>query len=219
MMIVPINRAVSPEMVRETAPAVTKINSASNDTRAEQRQRLLHARLSLSPEQCAQRDAQMVQELRVCLDAHCAPTACIVLYHPFKNEPDLMALADAWRAQGGKVLLPVVVARNAPLGFARYMGADDLEVGAFGIKQPRVDSDAALVMTPESIDVLVMPCVGFSREGYRLGYGGGYYDRTCAHWLSAGFKLPTLIGVADGLAQIELDAQAHDVRMDFVCAV
>ena len=222
MIIVPIKPNSNPAMTRET----TDLNSNNLTTdpingaqlRAELRTELLTRRQALSDAQCATRDAQLVHELHTWLSANVAATACIALYYPFKNEPNLMPLADAWCAQGGTVLLPIVRTKNAPLVFAPYTGADALCVGAFGILEPQ-HTEHSVRTSPEGIDVVVLPCVGFSMQGYRLGYGGGYYDRTCGDWLARGYELPKLIGVADKDSQIELRSEAHDVVMDgFICA-
>ena len=53
----------------------------------------------------------------------------------------------------------------------------------------------------------------------RLGYGGGYYDRTLAHWQAQGWALPTLIGVAHKEGQVDFAPEAHDIAMNLICAV
>ena len=116
------------------------------------------------------------------------------------------------------MLLPIVREKYAPLVFARDTGAEDWVQGAYGILEPRcVPED--WVHEPSNISAVILPCVGFTREGYRLGYGGGYYDRTLAHWQAQGWTLPTLIGVAHKEGQVDFAPEAHDIAMDLICAV
>lgn len=158
----------------------------------------------------------LADELSEVLRAHVGPTARVALYHAFKNELDVSRLADAWCAAGGEVLLPVVQHKHAPLGFAPYRGAEYLAAGAYGIMEP---VGGEVLQGPEGIDAVVIPCVGFNQEGYRLGYGGGYYDRTLARWQTQAESVPVLLGVALKQACVPLVPMAHDVPMDAVVCV
>ena len=99
--------------------------------------------------------------------------------------------------------LPVVVEKNAPVQFWRWWPEAAMTRGLFNIPIP-VERE---VVAP---DVLIVPLVGFDRAGYRLGYGGGYYDRT----LAASHPRPRTIGI--GFAEMELDTiypQPHDIPL------
>lgn len=103
--------------------------------------------------------------------------------------------------------LPVVVVqRNTPLAFRSWRRGEALQPGVWNIPVP---SDGAVV-TP---DIVNAPAVGFDPACYRLGYGGGYFDRT----LAAFSRPPRIIGVAYARQAIRtIYPQAHDVPMDMI---
>ncbi len=88
------------------------------------------------------------------------------------SEIDSMPLLARLRAAGHDIALPVVVRKAAPLVFRRWLPGDAMETGPFGIQEPAA---AAPVLRP---DLLLVPLLAFDRSGHRLGYGGGFYDRT-----------------------------------------
>lgn len=101
----------------------------------------------------------------------------IGVYSPIRAEPDLSACHAAWRAQGCRLALPVVDRATGRLHFHVWDEGTPLLVADFGVAVP--PPDAARVEP----DVLLLPCVGFNvvqGRPYRLGYGGGFYDRTLA---------------------------------------
>ena len=101
-----------------------------------------------------------------------APTNIVAGYMPIGSEIDCLPLLNRLAAAGVALCLPVVVAPNAPLIFRRWTSDDSLVTGSFGISEP---TKSALEVTPQ---VLLVPMLAFDRQGHRLGYGGGYYDRT-----------------------------------------
>lgn len=146
-----------------------------------------------------------VQNYLRTLIADMAPTV-VGFYAAQDDELDLMPLVtELWR-DGQTVALPRVIERNHPLVFNIWPAFGPTEADLLGIQ-------AAL--GPEILPrVLIIPCVGYTREGYRLGGGGGYYDRTLA---SLAHPCRT-IGVA--FTELELPAtfkpEAHDVKLDFI---
>ena len=81
-----------------------------------------------------------------------------------------------------------------------------MKIGMYGIPAPD-DTE------PVTVDALLVPMIGFDRKGYRLGYGGGYFDRT----LAAMAPRPLAVGVAFEILRVDdLHPQPHDIRMDFV---
>ena len=130
----------------------------------------------------------------------------IGVYSPFRGEPNVRAAIDHWRAIGATTALPVVVARGAPLEFRAFWPGVRMRRGVFGLPIPL----RTPVVTPQ---VLLMPMVAFDAQAYRLGHGGGYFDRT----LAALAPPPLKIGIAFELSRIAtIRPQAHDVPMDLI---
>lgn len=128
------------------------------------------------------------------------------LYWPVRGEIDLREFARAFRAAGGTVGLPVVVQDAAPVEFWRWQQGVALKRGHWNIPVPP-ERD---LVRPQ---VLVVPLVGFDSGRYRLGYGGGFYDRT----LAAAVPRPHTVGIA--FADVELRTihpQPHDIPMDVI---
>jgi 5-formyltetrahydrofolate cyclo-ligase len=130
----------------------------------------------------------------------------IGIYWPIRGEIDLRELARRHVAAGGVVGLPVVVQKAAPVEFWRWQQGVALKKGLWNIPIPPERN----VVAPS---LLVVPLVGFDRGRFRLGYGGGFYDRT----LAAAQPRPRTIGIA--LADAELPTiypQPHDIPMDVI---
>ena len=103
------------------------------------------------------------------------PSATVVsAFWPFRSELDLRPLLYRLHEAGQVIALPVVVAKRAPLLFRLWTPDTSLEVGGFGVSIP---PESAPVVEP---DWLLVPLLAFDDKGYRLGYGGGFYDRTLA---------------------------------------
>lgn len=127
------------------------------------------------------------------------------VYHPIRQEPDLLAAYNALAKQGVHLSLPVVVDKDAPLVFRRWQPGDALEKDAFGTAVPL---SSAAIAGPQA---LVIPCVGYNAERMRLGYGGGFYDRTLA-----APKRPLAVGVCYAFGMAEFASEAHDIALDLV---
>ncbi len=112
------------------------------------------------------------------------PGALVAGFWPMGPEIDLRPLLHALHARGHPLALPVTPKRGLPLRFRRWTPGDDLAHGPMGTRQPAQGVD----VTP---DWLLVPLLAFDRAGRRLGYGGGYYDRTLAALPHAG-----VIGIA-----------------------
>ena len=121
-------------------------------------------------------------------------------FHPYRSEVDVMPLLEALGEAGWKTALPVIVEPHQPLAFRSWSVGEDTAEGHYGILAPR---DHAAMVDP---DLLLVPMLAFDRDGYRLGYGGGFYDRTL-HKLRA-LKPITAIGIA--FSGQELDSVPHD---------
>ncbi|TVQ90584.1 MAG: 5-formyltetrahydrofolate cyclo-ligase [Deltaproteobacteria bacterium] len=101
--------------------------------------------------------------------------ATVALYAAMPGEPDLRPLLERVHRQGGTVALPVVARRAAPLLWRAYRAGEPLIPSDFGVPEPGPD---APTVHPESIDLVVVPALVVDRRGFRIGYGGGYYDRS-----------------------------------------
>jgi len=132
--------------------------------------------------------------------------AIVSFYWPFRGEPDLRGVMTQLAERGAVTALPVVVKRRAPLQFRAWSAGEPLERGVWNIPAPSEGKD----VLP---DIIISPVVGFDGACYRLGYGGGYYDRT----LAALPQTPRIFGV--GYAQAALSTiypQPHDIPMDVI---
>lgn len=100
--------------------------------------------------------------------------AAVSLFASMRSEPDLDPLADALHAAGRALCLPVMQGKGRALIFRRWAPGQALVAASFGVHEP---SHEAPLATPS---LLFVPLAGFDRSGGRIGYGGGYYDRTLA---------------------------------------
>lgn len=127
-------------------------------------------------------------------------------YWPFRGEPDLRPLLQQVAKQGGQTALPVMVEKRRPLEFRLWQVGEALARGVWNIPVPAE-------RRPCTPDILLAPVVGFDAACYRLGYGGGYFDRT----LAAKRDRPLVIGVGYSRAKLRtIYPQLHDIPMDFV---
>lgn len=100
----------------------------------------------------------------------------VLLYHPIRSEVNVLPLLDAALAQGKEVYLPLCDKEvSGKMTFRRVGDRSELVPGAFGVMEPR--EDAAQFVCDDKRTLCVIPALAFSRDGYRLGYGKGYYDR------------------------------------------
>jgi 5-formyltetrahydrofolate cyclo-ligase len=125
-------------------------------------------------------------------------------YWPFRGEPDLRTLLERIRGNGARTALPVVAQKRHPLVFRSWTPGERLERGVWNIPVPAGGEE----VVP---DVVIAAVVGFDRSCYRLGYGGGYYDRTLASLP----RRPRVFGVGYARAAIPtIYPQWHDIPMD-----
>ncbi|MDS1140205.1 5-formyltetrahydrofolate cyclo-ligase [Pusillimonas sp. SM2304] len=138
----------------------------------------------------------------------------IAAFWPTSDEPVLQPLLEQWvEEEGYQVSLPVVTAPDAPLQFKLWTPGAPLQAGAYGIQEP-VGEAAPLP------DIVLVPTLGYTRQGDRIGYGKGYYDRTLAALKAQGHRFTT-IGIAWAAgdlaaAGIAHTPAAHDFRLDAI---
>ena len=132
--------------------------------------------------------------------------ACIGFYWPFQGEIDVRHLVRNFLALGAEAALPVVVEGRQPLEFWSWRPRMKLTRGVWNIPVP---SDRS----PVQPTVLLVPLLGFDGAGYRLGHGGGYYDRT----LATVTQKPLTIGIGYELGRLQtIYPQPHDIPMDAI---
>lgn len=128
-------------------------------------------------------------------------------YWPIKGEPDLRALMAELHGNGATVALPVVEVKAAPLLFRCWTPETRMVRGHWNIPIPPPDATAV------EPDIALAPLVGWDQAGYRLGYGGGYFDRT----LAALTPRPTTIGIGFQSAKLAtIFPQPHDIPLGFI---
>jgi 5-formyltetrahydrofolate cyclo-ligase len=172
--------------------------------RREQRARLLAARMAAGAGERRGWSAALETRLEQVLATLQGDT--LGIYWPFKAEPDPRALAERQRAKGRRIALPVVVERKGPLEYRLWQPGMEMEIGVFDLPVPKERA----VVRP---DIVLAPLVGFDDANYRLGYGGGYFDRT----LAALTPRPVAIGVGFELAWLQsVFPRPHDVAMDVI---
>ena len=172
--------------------------------RKAERQRLIEARLAIA---AAERE-KMGQAIAANLESEMGEVVgqTISFYWPFRGEPDMRPLMARLSARGAVCALPVVVAKGQPLVFRSWRQGEKLERGVWNIPVPAEGE----TVTP---DMVIAPVVGFDPECYRLGYGGGFFDRT----LAAIDGKPRVFGVGYvSQAIATIFPQPHDIAMDCI---
>ncbi len=138
----------------------------------------------------------------------------IAAFWPIGDEPPLQPLLEQWvEEEGYQVSLPAVTTPNAPLQFRFWTPGAAMQEGAYGIQEP-----VGPAAPPP--DIILVPTLGFTRQGDRVGYGQGYYDRTLADLKAQGHRFTT-IGIAWATGDLAVAGIAHtpakhDVRLDSI---
>ena len=172
--------------------------------RRAERARLYDARRALRQEERAALTAVLETALEATLPD--VQGRRIAVYWPIRGEPDLRGWMSRADAAGASILLPVVVRTAAPLIFRRWSPGCSMERGTWNIPIPSGNETA----TP---DIVISPLVGVDGQGFRLGNGGGYYDRT----LAALDPRPRVIGVGFSFCRMDtIFPMPWDIPMDEV---
>lgn len=167
------------------------------------RQALLKRRMDVRDIDRNRMDAAIASHLDRRLTIH--PVKSLGIFWPIRMEPDLVDFYRRLFSRGVQLSLPVVTAKDAPLQFAAWGPGDALVKDSYGVPVPE---NQRFVPIP---DALLIPCVGFNSQRFRIGYGGGYYDRTLAT-----SPKPLAIGIAYTLQLVEFDTSPHDVPLDVI---
>jgi 5-formyltetrahydrofolate cyclo-ligase len=176
-----------------------------------ERQRLIEARLRLPVAERQQASTDIAARLDSAWRGagRLVPGSVVSAYWPLRGEPDLRPWLGALHAQGLVCVLPVVVEKGMPLQFRRWSPGCAMEKGFWNIPVP---ADP----TPFVPQLLVSPVVGFDAQCYRLGYGGGYFDRTLAQ-LQAQQRSFHVLGVGYAMSQLPtIHPLPHDIALQGV---
>jgi len=166
------------------------------------RREMVARRAALSDAEHAGLSARVVEHLLTAL-----PLPGVVAFcWPIKHEPDVRAVVERWTVLGARAALPVVVAEDAPLAFRLWTAETPLAPDRYGIPTPT----AGDFVQP---DMILLPLNGFDGAGYRLGYGGGFFDRT----LAALSPRPLAVGVGFEVNRLDcIRPESHDQRLDWI---
>ena len=169
------------------------------------RQQRIERRLALSADECALLSAKICAHLQDSFPQ--LARLRVGFCWPVNNEPDLRPLIISWIESGQAgfaALLPVVLEASAALAFRKWTPGERLIADRYGIPTPAEGE----FLVPQA---LLLPVNAFDAAGYRIGYGGGFFDRTLAALKPA----PLSIGVGFELARVDsIRPEAHDVRLD-----
>jgi 5-formyltetrahydrofolate cyclo-ligase len=172
--------------------------------RKAERDRLIGARLGLSADHRAAQTLAIAGDLSPLIPT--APGTMISVYWPIKAEPDLRPWMHAMWKREVRIALPVAIAMGQPLMFREWRPNARMARGLWKIPYP---ADGTEVVP----SVVLAPVVGFDKDCFRLGYGGGFFDRTLARFT----EKPLVIGVGYPGALIPtIFPQPHDIPMDWV---
>jgi 5-formyltetrahydrofolate cyclo-ligase len=172
--------------------------------RKSERERLISARLGLSAEYRAAQTSAIASQLNQLIP--CASATIASAYWPIKAEPDLRPWLHAMSERGLRIALPVAIALGQPLTFREWSPNSRMARGLWKIPYP---ADGAEVV-PTAV---IAPVVGFDTDCFRLGYGGGFFDRTLVGFAAR----PQVIGVGYASALIPtIFPQPHDIPMDWI---
>ena len=186
---------------------------ASASAKKEMRRRIRALRESLSEEEQALRSEQVIARLMamaIAMADKVASRHVFALYYPTRNEVDVRPLVkELWR-RNKTVLFPRISPVTNLMEFRQVHSFDDFTVGPFKLMEP---AESCPICAPELIEVVIVPGVAFDLQGYRIGFGGGYYDRF----------LPVLKQGAVKIAPVfefqiveDLPHEAHDQKVDWL---
>lgn len=186
--------------------ATDRHGGAIPEDRAALRAHLIAAREALPPAQHAAHSASITAFLQELL-ARIGPRA-VGFCWPYRKEFDCRPLVATWLAANEERLaaLPVIVRPAAPMVFRRWTPQAEMAAGRYDIPVPAQDRRV-------EPDLVLLPLVGFDARGYRLGYGGGYFDRT----LAALEPRPFAVGVGlEAMRLATINPQPHDIPMALI---
>ncbi|WP_274915235.1 5-formyltetrahydrofolate cyclo-ligase [Streptomyces sp. WZ-12] len=187
--------------------------SVEHEEKRRLRRHLLEVRRALPADVVAARGTALATRVRELDELRAAPAGApltVAAYVSIGGEPDTLALLDALRAAGVRVLLPVLLPDN-DLDWAVYEGAEHLVPAGWGLREP-----AGPRLTPQAVaeaDVVLLPGLAVDRTGLRLGRGGGSYDRVLARLERSGRRASLVVLLYDDEVVERVPAERHDRRV------
>lgn len=137
------------------------------------------------------------------------PGTVVSAFLPIRSEVDLRPLISTLTERGALICLPAIIDKTTIVFRELVSGAELVDMG-FGTVGPGAD---ATVLDPS---IMLVPLAAFDRNGMRIGYGGGYYDRAIARLRSKGVK-PRLIGIAFDCQEVDsVPFEAHDIALETI---
>lgn len=180
---------------------------APTRTKAEWRVALLKQRLAMADDQRSRAQALIMDHLSTL--AILQEWRRVLVFLPWKAEPDLMSLWKMWHLRGLQLGLAVVVERSGPMRLTAWTPGQPLLTDLMGLPVPDASASPA-----EEFDTWVLPCIGIDATGARIGAGKGFYDRTISDRDERGLSRPRIVGVCYQQALIpESVGEAHDLRL------
>lgn len=191
--------------------------SASNTSPAERkdeiRRELRARREDLPAEERGRLDNAIVSFLAARLRALPGTPRLIAAYSPLATEPGGPALLDVLQGEAAQVLLPITGA-NGKLSWAPYRGAGRMRSGRFDIAEPDPKEARGNEALAEC-ELIVVPTLGLTPDGYRLGKGGGFYDRALAELDALDGPRPEVVALAyDWEVRSDIPTEDHDLPVD-----
>ena len=172
--------------------------------RKAERERLIAARLAGTQSERETAGRRAIAHLASLVEIR--PGQIVSFYWPFRGEFDLRAWVGSLIDRGVVAALQIVVEKQRPMIFRPWRPGAAMERGIWNIPVPADGPD----VVPK---VVIAPLVGYDREGYRLGYGGGYFDRTLASLA----RKPFVLGIGPAASELaSIRPQPHDIPMDAI---
>ncbi len=134
----------------------------------------------------------------------------ISAYYTIGSEMDVLPALKAFHVAHHDICLPIVVKKDSPLLFRKWDFKSELEEAAHGIKQPPASAEELMP------DIIIVPLLAFDESCMRIGYGGGFYDRTIAAYRDKGREFITVGAAFEGQKIDHVPCEAFDQKLDII---